>query len=172
MLPLLCLGLLAMAITLWQLWAPASVREPGLESSIGLRPGLLPHQRLTAQIDETDLPKCLRMYLDLTGRKLLPITNGILTQLDEKLNGRLSRWKWTTPAAQPDSGITYHGDGLLSAAETMARVEAALRRANWALIPVGKRYLRVQVAGPGLQPIGTVYTTNKVRTSDPLRSPR
>jgi len=162
LLPLLCVVLVALAtaVTLWQFRVPSSASGLGRETRLGLRPGLMPNQRLTAQVDETDPAKCLRMYLELTGRKLLPITNGILAQLDERLGGRLSRWRWISPAPRLDSGITYHGDGLLSAAETKIRVESALRRAKVELIPVGRRYLRIRAAGLGVKPVDSFPATN------------
>lgn len=115
---------------------------------MGLRPGLQADQRLTAHVDETDLGKCVLMYMELTGRKVWPNTNGMTSALDGATGGRLSRWKLVAPSPQPDSGISFHADGALSAAETKAMLEAVLTRANLQVIPVGRMHFRIRTAGP------------------------
>ncbi len=84
------------------------------------------------------------MYLELTGRKFWPATNGFVSRRDEASGGRLTRWRLINPIPQLDSGIAFHADGALSAAETKAKLEAVLRRANLYLIPVGMSYFQIQ----------------------------
>src|SRR5438309_1045945 len=57
-------------------------------AAIPLRHGLQPAQRLSACVDEADFSTCLVMYLDLTGRKLWPPTNGFAAELDDAIGGR------------------------------------------------------------------------------------
>jgi hypothetical protein len=136
--------LVAALALLWILGNRPDEKELPGATNIGLRPGLPPGQRLTAQINERDVEKCLVMYLELTGRRLWPATNRIALELDDATGGRLTRWKWISPSPRPDSGITYHADGALTAAEVKDRVEAVLDRANLRVVPVGTKYLRVQ----------------------------
>jgi hypothetical protein len=134
------------AAALRQIQAEPRATASAKSSSIGLRPGLQPDQRLTAQIDATDLRKCVLMFMDLTGRSVWPNTNGLRSELDEATGGWLSRWKLVAQAPQPDSGISFHGDGALSAAEAKVLVEAAFTRAGVELIPVGKKHFRIRPA--------------------------
>jgi hypothetical protein len=143
----LVIGLGAAAI--WRIHTRSLETTLIATSQIRLRPDLSPDQRLTAHIDAQDVAKCLLMYTELTGRKLWPITNSLASRLDESSGGRLSSWKWISPAPQPDSGIRYHADGMLRAAEAKETLEAALTHANLQLLPVGTKYLRVQTLKPG-----------------------
>jgi hypothetical protein len=95
------------------------------------------------------------MYLELTGRKLWPPTNSLASRLDDASGGRLSRWKWFAKNPPPDSGITYHADGLLTALETRDRVEATLVRANLRPVAIGARYLKFERLPPSPKPPGT-----------------
>jgi hypothetical protein len=136
------------AVAIWRFHADSTTKGSTAGSGIGLRPGLQPEQRLTAHFDETDIRKCLLMYMELTGRRLWPTTNSLASELDEATGGRLSRWKLVTANPQPDSGISFHADGALSAAEAKAMVEAALTRANVQLLPFGKKHFRVRTTAP------------------------
>lgn len=136
------------ATVTWRFHANPTTTESASASGIALRPGLRPDQRLTAHIDDADLPRCLLMYMELTGRKVWPNTNRLASSLDEATGGRLTRWRLIAPAPQPDSGISFHADGALTAAETKVLVEAALTRANVQVTPVGRQHFRIGKAGP------------------------
>jgi len=149
---LIAVGIVVMAfwgaVAIWRFQADPTASGPITGSGIGLRPGLQPEQRLTAHFDEADIRKCLLMYMELTGRRLWPKTNGLASDLDEATGGRLSRWRLVTPHPQPDSGISFHADGVLSATEAKSVVEAALTRANLQVIPIGRKYFRIRTTVP------------------------
>jgi hypothetical protein len=151
--PAIFLTALLSSAALWRFSANPTETGSTKAPVISLRADLQPDQRLTAQIDEKDLRKCLLMYMELTGRRIWPDTNGLGASLDEATGGRLSRWKLVAPVPQFDSGISFHGDGVLSAAETKAALEKGLTRANLQLVPVGKKYFRIQLL-PATRPLG------------------
>src|SRR5204862_19357 len=140
----LALSVLLGAWVTWQIHGHRGGGKSGRRAVIGLRHGLQPGRRLSAHVDEADVPNCVLMYLDLTGRELWPPTNGLAAQLDDAMGGRLHRWKWVARGPQPDSGIRYHADGAFTAAETKARLEEALARAKVAVAPFGARYIRIR----------------------------
>jgi hypothetical protein len=148
----LAVGLILVALLgagiLRQFWVAHADTGALMGSKCALRGDLQPGQRLTAHIDETDLQKCLLVYMDLTGRGLWPDTNGLAAKLDGIAGGRFRRWNWINRAPQPDSGIIYHADGALRADDTKARIEAVFAQANLRCIPVGERYLQIRAAAP------------------------
>jgi len=138
----LVLGLLCG--TIWQFHAATVTDGASPAAGIRLRPEIQPDQRLTVQLDEADIQKCLTIYMDLTGRKLFPPTNGVLDRWDEAVDGRLSRWKLIPPLPAFNSGITFHADGALRASELKDKIEAILMRSHLQPVSVGKRYFRLQ----------------------------
>ena len=59
---------------------------------IALRPGLSANQRVTADINETNLDQAFVMYAELTGRTRLPWSSNFAENIDSILGGRLTRW--------------------------------------------------------------------------------
>jgi hypothetical protein len=118
---------------------------------ISLRPGLDPEEKLTASIDPNDLTKAVRMYVELTGRDLLPLRASWSERLDRAVGGRLSRWRILRPRPRTDSGISYHRDGRLSAGELKEELEAVFRSAGLSPVAVGAGGFKLVWVGPGLR---------------------
>jgi hypothetical protein len=123
----------------------------GADSGLPLRAGLDPGERMTAYLDEGDLPKALRMYAELTGRDLVPSRRSLAQRLDRFLDGRLVRWKWVLPPAPTDSGICYHRDGRFAAIEVKQQVEACFRAAGVRALSQGKRQFLVVAVDSGVK---------------------
>jgi hypothetical protein len=128
--------------------APVSGGGAAAPAGIPLRAGLAPEEKLTALVDERNLPQALLMYAELTGRRLLPLTNSPLERLDDLAGGRLSRWRLVRRPLPPNSGLSFHRDGRLSAVEVKEELEAVFARRGIRVEPVGAGYLRV-VRPPG-----------------------
>jgi hypothetical protein len=114
-----------------------------LYGAIHLRPGLLPNQRITAVIDATNPPQACLIYSELTGRTLLPRSDGLLKRLNESLGGRLTRWHLIKLPLAPDSGLRYHADGRFSAGELKENMEGIFDTSGLAPVAVGNNCFRL-----------------------------
>jgi Na+(H+)/acetate symporter ActP len=128
--------------------------SPPSRDSIPLRPGLSPDQRMTVNLDSPTVAQALAIYAELTGRQLLPNTNSITQRVDELLGGKLSRLKIIPRTPISDSGVREHGDGMFTAAEVKAAIEAQLSTNGLALVAVGEKGF--QVRPTGVQPQNVV----------------
>jgi hypothetical protein len=136
------IGLTAGLISLGFSFRPNN-QPPRLTSGapqVPLRSGLAPDDKLTVQIDDTDLSKCLALYAELTGRELWPGRKSALQRFDEALGYKLSRWGWIKPFFAPSTGIIYHRDGRFRADEVKEQLERVLRSAGLVPIPQGRDY--------------------------------
>lgn len=115
---------------------------PGLP----LRAGLDPEEKLTAFVDGSDVRSALLMYGELTGRERLPSAKSMLQKLDESCGYRLSRWRLVTPARAPDTGVSWHRDGRLSARELKEQLETIFEENGLVIVPVQKTYFRAVLA--------------------------
>jgi hypothetical protein len=120
-----------------------SGQRPVQTSKISLRAGLSRSDRITVDINQTNLPQALIMYSELTGRTLLPKTTSISQQLDEFFGGYLSRWHLVKPAPRVSSGIEYHRDGLFTAGELKDHLESLFAANGLVPMPEGKKNFRV-----------------------------
>jgi hypothetical protein len=119
-------------------------RQPRSGShNLTLRAGLSPSDRVTVEINQTNLAQALIMYSELTGRTQLPNTSPLSQQVDEFFGGHLSRWHLVKPPVRIPSGIEYHRDGLFSVAEVKAHLEDLIAANGLVLVPDGKKYFRV-----------------------------
>jgi len=117
-------------------------RQPSLSlAKLPLRAGLLPSDRVTAHLNQTNLTEALTMYSELTGRTRL--TSSISQQMNEYFGGYLSRWHLVKAPVRTRSGIEYHRDGLFSVAEVKARLEELFATSGLIFVPVGDKYFRV-----------------------------
>ena len=112
-------------------------------SKIPLRAGLSQSDRITFDINQTNLAQALVMYSELTGRTQLPKTSSISQQLDEFSGGYLSRWRLVKLPPRVSSGIEYHRDGLFSVGELKDHLEALFAANGFVLLPEGKKSFRV-----------------------------
>ena len=151
-------GVLALAILgLLLTRLPGVISTPGsrgrsnADSGLPLRAGLNPGERMTAYLDEGDLPKALRMYAELTGLELVPSHRTLGQRLDRLLDGRLVRWKWVLPPAPQDSGICYHRDGRFAAIEIKEQVEACFKVAGVRARPQGRGQFLMVAADCGVK---------------------
>jgi hypothetical protein len=117
-------------------------RERGQLLKIALRRGLSDQQRVTANINETNLAQAFVMYSELTGRIQLPQTNSLAENVDSLLGGRLTRWHWVH-APHASSGIQYHADGLRTVLELKAELEELFAKNGVRIVPEGAKYFRV-----------------------------
>ena len=99
---------------------------------------LIPGQRLTAPAPAND-NQALLMYPELTGRVPISFRGGLPDTLDDYSARWFSRHGFVNRKSPPDSGITYHADGLLTVqskkrlskpTSTLAVCELFLRAAN------------------------------------------
>jgi hypothetical protein len=119
-------------------------------SKVPLRAGLLPSERVTVNINQTNLAQALVMYSELTGRTQLPKTSPLAQRADEFFGGYLSRWHFVKLPPQIQSGIEYHRDGLFSVVEVKEHLEALFATKRLVLVPDEKKYFRVlQSPKPG-----------------------
>lgn len=110
---------------------------------IPLRDGLSRSDRITTDINQTNLAQALIMYSDITGRTQLPKTSPILQQLDEFFGGYLSRWHVVKLSPRVSSGIEYHRDGLFAVGELKDHLESLFAANGFVLVPEGKKNFRV-----------------------------
>lgn len=111
--------------------------------AIPLRGDLLPEHRMTVEMSSLTVTQALLIYSDLTGRQLLPRTNSASENLDDLLNGQLSRWNIVKRSPPPDSGVFVHGDGFFMAADVKRGLEEFFATNGLALVPEGERHFRV-----------------------------
>jgi len=111
--------------------------------SIPLRADLLPTDHMTVTLSGLTVTQALVIYSDITGRQLLPRTNGMAERFDDALNGRLSQLNLVKRAPEPDSGVRVHRDGYFTPAEVKETVETFFKTNGLALAPEGERYFRV-----------------------------
>ena len=114
-----------------------------ISGKLPLRAGLAPSERVTMDMNQTNLAPALAMYSELTGRTELPKKGPVLEQLDESLGNSLSRWHIVKRAPRVPSGIEYHRDGLFSVVEVKAHLEALFVANGLVLVPDGKKHFRV-----------------------------
>jgi hypothetical protein len=112
-------------------------------SALPLRPGLSTSDRVTVDMNQTNLAQALIMYSELTGRTQLPRASSVSLQIDEFFGGYLSRWHIVKLPAQIGSGIEYHRDGLFTVGEVKEHLEKLFAANGLVIIPVGKKHFRV-----------------------------
>jgi hypothetical protein len=110
-------------------------------SALPLRPGLLASDRVTVNLNQTNLAQALMMYSELTGRTQLP--GSISQRLDEFFCGYLSRWRIVKSPPQVRTGIEYHRDGLFTVGEVKEHLEKLFSANGLVLVPEGKKHFRV-----------------------------
>jgi len=120
-----------------------SSQAPLGTGKVPLRAGLLPSERVTVDMNQTNLAQALIMYSELTGRTQLPRTSSISQQIDEFLGGRLSRWHIVKRPPQIQSAIEYHRDGLFTVGEVKEQVEKLFSANGFVLVPHGNKHFRV-----------------------------
>jgi hypothetical protein len=141
---LLVCAMLLLGLAIVRHFRHAAQGNPGVSSaSIPLRTGLTPGQHVTVGSQPTNVAQALLIYSDLTGRTLLTRTNRFSERLDAWTGGRLSSWGFVRRPIPPDSGITFHADGLYTAAEIKKSVEQLFRTNGLAVIADGQRHLRI-----------------------------
>ena len=119
-------------------------RHPrSLSHAMPLRAGVLPSDRVTVDMNQTNLTEALIMFSELTGRTQLPKNSPPSQQIDEFFGGYLSRWHLVKPPVRIRSGIEYHRDGLFSVAEVRAHLEESFAAKGFVLVPDGKKHFRV-----------------------------
>jgi hypothetical protein len=112
-------------------------------NKIPLRAGLSRSDRITVDVNQTNLAQALIMYSELTGRTQLPKTTPISQQLDEFFGGYLSRWHFVRQPPRVSSGIEYHRDGLFTVGELKDHLESLFAANGFVLVPEGKKNFRV-----------------------------
>lgn len=134
---LLCSALLLIAFGINSGQGPAETRK------IPLRAGLSRSDRITVDINQTNLAQALVMYSELTARTQLPKTSPISQQLDEFFGGYLSRWHFVRLPPRVSSGIEYHRDGLFTVGELKDHLESLFAANHLVIVPEGKKNFRV-----------------------------
>jgi hypothetical protein len=120
-----------------------SAGRPSETSKLPLRAGLSPSERVTVDMNQTNLAQALKMYSELTGRTQLPMTSPMSQQVDEFFSGYLSRWHLVKRPPQIRSGIEYHRDGLFTVGEVKERLESLFAAKGLVLVPDGKKHFRL-----------------------------
>jgi Na+(H+)/acetate symporter ActP len=110
--------------------------------AISLRSDLSPDTKMTVNMSDTNIARALGLYAQLTGRTLLPRTNGLVGRIDTFFGGRLSRWGWVTIPPYPSAGIFVHGDGLFSAGQVKGHLEGIFRTNGVIVVPQGESGFR------------------------------
>jgi len=119
-----------------------SGQRPAVTSKVPWRAGLSSSDRITVDINQTNLAQALVMYSELTGRTSLPKTSPLSQQLDEFFGGYLSRWQFVRLPPRPSSGIEYHRDGLFSVGELKDHLESLFAANHLVIVPEGKKNFR------------------------------
>jgi hypothetical protein len=101
---------------------------------------LIPGQRLTAPAPAND-NQALLMYAELTGRVPTSFRGGLPDTLDDYSAHWLSRHGFVRRKSPPDSGITYHADGLLTVQEQKEALETYFNSRGLRIVPQGRKYL-------------------------------
>jgi hypothetical protein len=107
-----------------------------------LRAGLSRSDRVTVNINETNLSQAFITYSELTGRTQIPKTSPLSQRVDEFFGGYLSRRHLLKPAPRVPTGIEYHRDGLFSVGEVKDQLEALFAANDLVLTSEGKKYFR------------------------------
>jgi hypothetical protein len=113
-----------------------------MPGKLPLRAGLSLSDRVSVDMNQTNLVRALVMYSELTGRTQLPKTSPISQQVDEFFGGYLSRWHLIKHPSRVSGGIEYHRDGLFSVGEVKDRLEGLFAANGLILVPEGKKYFR------------------------------
>jgi hypothetical protein len=113
-----------------------------MPGKLPLRAGLSLSDRVSVDMNQTNLAQALVMYSELTGRAQLPKTSPISQQVDEFFGGYLSRWHLVRRPMRISIGIEYHRDGLFSVGEVKDRLEALFAANGLVILPQGKKYFR------------------------------
>lgn len=154
--------LAGIAACLWVAVQPHSPRQTiaARASSVPLRSGLAPEDKVSVQLEGADLRQCIAMYAELTGREPWPGKKSALQRFDEAHGYKLSRWGWIKPFSAPNSGIIYHRDGRYSVSEVREYLEAVFKSAG--LVPVceGKWHFRL-VGKASVSPGAGVQTLSR-----------
>jgi hypothetical protein len=117
-------------------------RAPSVGSpALPLHLGLMRFDRITANINETNLSPALIMYSELIGRTELK-GGSVSRQIDEFFGGYPSRWHLIKLPPRVPSGIEYHRDGLFTVGELKDHLEALFAANQLILIPEGKKHFR------------------------------
>ena len=114
-----------------------------VSTKLPLRSGLSTSDRVSANINQTNLAQALTMYSELTGRTQLPRSWTISQRLDAFCGGYLSHWHIVKRPAQIWSGIEYHRDGLFAVGEVKEQLEKLLASNGLVIVPDGRKYFRV-----------------------------
>ncbi len=147
--------------------ATAAAMDKEAPTTLPLRSGLTPEQRLTVHLDSPTPAQALGVYGELTGRQLAPRTNSIAERVDEMLGGSLTKLKLISTAAGPDNGVRFHNDGPFTVAEVKTAIEGNLRTNGLALVAVGEKGFKIEavVSSPGKawlanheKPLALLYT--------------
>jgi hypothetical protein len=134
---------LLMIAALALLVSVANSREFSLRANgLPVRAGLSTSDRITVDINQTNLAQALIMYSELTGRTQWPNASPISQQVDEFFGGYLSRWHLVNPRPPIRSGIEYHRDGLFSVGEVKDHLEELFAANRLVIVPQGKKYFR------------------------------
>ena len=121
----------------------ANSGERSLSSSgLPVRAGISASDRVTVDINQTNLAQAFIMYSEITGRTQLPKTNPISQQLDEFLGRYLSRWHFVKRRPPIPDGIEYHRYGLFSVGEVKEHLEKVFAANGLVLVPEGKKHFR------------------------------
>ena len=110
--------------------------------ALPLRPNISASDRVTVDMNQTNLAEALMIYSELTGRTQLPRSCSISQQLDAFCGGYLSRWHFVKRTPQIVSGIEYHRDGLFTVGEVKEHLEKLFAANGLVLVPDGKKYFR------------------------------
>jgi hypothetical protein len=132
-----CLGTIAVICIYLLSSEPARIT-----SSLPLRSDLKADRRITATINETNIPEALEMYAELTGRRWLPATNSSMANMNLVWRDRLARWGWMRSAYQSGT-IQYHADGIHTAREIKEDLEALFKRREMVIVAQGEKSFRV-----------------------------
>jgi len=107
-----------------------------------LRVGLSPFDRVTVDMNQTNLARALIMYSELTGRTQLPKTSLLSQQVDEFFGGYFTRLHLMKLPPRIRTGIEYHRDGLFSVGEVKEHLEALFAARGMVIVPDGRKYFR------------------------------
>jgi hypothetical protein len=119
-----------------------SRQKPFGTSALPLRPGLSSSDRVTVDMNQTNLAQALVMYSELTGRTQLARVCSASQRLDAFFGGYLSRWHIIKCPPQIGSGIEYHRDGLFTVGEVKEHLEKLFAVNGLVIVPDGKKHFR------------------------------
>lgn len=120
--------------------AICSSEHPLETGKLPLRAGLFASERVTVDVNQTNLAQAVMMYSELTGRTQL--TSSFSQRFDEFFGGYLSRWHIIKRPPQIRSGIEYHRDGLFTVGEVKEHLEKLFAANGFVLVPCGNKHFR------------------------------